>query len=86
MVYQFGNKLELIVVRISVNIGIRKGQIFFILNSRITSMLQRLTLPCVYQPCVTVWIQFILDSRIMNIKSRLVMKSIQYDGFAQNVL
>jgi hypothetical protein len=28
------------------------------------------------------WIQFILDSRIMNIKSRSVMQSIQYDGSA----
>jgi hypothetical protein len=46
MVYQFGNRLELIVVRISVNVGIRKCRIFFILDSRITSTLQRLTLPC----------------------------------------
>jgi hypothetical protein len=45
MVYQFGNRLELIVVRISVNVGIRKGRIFFILDSRITLTLQRLTLP-----------------------------------------
>jgi hypothetical protein len=46
MVYQFENRLELIVVRISVNVGIRKGQKKFILDSRITSTLQRLTLPC----------------------------------------
>jgi hypothetical protein len=45
MVYPFGNRLEAIVVRISVNTGIRKYQIFFILNSRITSTLQRLTIP-----------------------------------------
>jgi hypothetical protein len=46
MVYQFRNRLELIVVRISINVGIRIGRIFFILDSRITSMLQRLTLSC----------------------------------------
>jgi hypothetical protein len=46
MVYQFGNRLKLIVVRISVNDGSRKSRIFFILDSRITSTLQRLTLPC----------------------------------------
>jgi hypothetical protein len=46
MVYQFGNRLKLIVVRISVNDGSLKSQIFFILDSRITSTLQRLTLPC----------------------------------------
>jgi hypothetical protein len=46
MVYQFGNRLELIVVSISVNVGIRIGRIFFILDSRITSTLQRLILPC----------------------------------------
>jgi hypothetical protein len=46
MVYQFRNRLELIVVRISVNVEIRIGRIFFILNSRITLTLQRLTLPC----------------------------------------
>jgi hypothetical protein len=45
MVYPFGNKLEAIVVRISVNTGIRKYRIFFILDSRITSTLQRLTIP-----------------------------------------
>jgi hypothetical protein len=46
VVYQFRNRLELIVVRISVKVGIRKGRIFFILDSRITSTLQRLTFPC----------------------------------------
>jgi hypothetical protein len=46
MVYLFGSKLKLIVVRISVNAGIREYQIFFILDSRITSTLQRLTIPC----------------------------------------
>ena len=46
MVYQFGNRLELIIVRISVNVGIRKYWIFFILDLKITLMLQRLTIPC----------------------------------------
>jgi hypothetical protein len=46
MVYQFGNRLELIVVRISINVGIRKGWIFLILDSKITSTLQRLNPPC----------------------------------------
>jgi hypothetical protein len=46
MVYPFGNRLETIVVRIFVNTGIRKYRIFFILDSRITSTLQRLTIPC----------------------------------------
>ena len=45
MVYQFGNRLELIVDRIFVNFGICKYWIFFILDSRITSMIQRLTIP-----------------------------------------
>jgi hypothetical protein len=49
MVYPFGDKLEAIVVRISVNTGIRKYRIFFILDSRITSTLQRLTIPCSLQ-------------------------------------
>ena len=34
----------------------------------------------VYQPRVTVCIKFISDSRIINMKSRLVMQSIQNDG------
>jgi hypothetical protein len=46
MVYPFGNRLEMIVVRISVNVGIRKCWIFFILDSRITSTLQWLTITC----------------------------------------
>jgi hypothetical protein len=46
MVYPFGSRLELIVIRISVNAGIRKYRIFFILDSKITSTLQRLTIPC----------------------------------------
>ena len=45
MVRQFGNRLELIVVRISINVGISKYQILFILDSRIPPTLQQLTIP-----------------------------------------
>jgi hypothetical protein len=56
MVYLFGSRLELIVVRISVNAGIRKYRIFFILDSRITRRFSGSLSHAIYKPRVTVWI------------------------------
>ena len=53
---------------------------FFILDFRINLKLQRLTIPSVI-PNVRHYVEsFILDLRITNVKSRLVIKFIQIDG------
>ena len=50
MVYQFGIRLEIINIRIFMNVGIFKFRIFFILDSRITLMIEQLTIPCSIPP------------------------------------
>jgi hypothetical protein len=67
MMYQFENRIEVIVVNVSINFGIHRSRTYFIHELRITSTFQRLTPSCGI-PAVHHHIVFIiLDSRIMNI-------------------
>ena len=58
----------------------------FILDLRIKLTLQWLTIPSVIPNAHDRVDSFILDLRIINMKSRSVMKSIQNNGIAWNVL
>jgi hypothetical protein len=67
LVYQFGNRIEVIVVSVSVNFGIRRRRTYFILKSRINSTFLQLTFSCGIPTVHHRMVFIILDSRIMNI-------------------